>query len=515
MLSQVAVRARLDPVLLFLLPSLLVFGLWHLDRYPRTWFDEGMYLQVAKNFASDGLYAVRSADGTVDYAPIIGVGPTVLMLAAAAFRVGGVALEVARVIPFLALLAATLLLYRIARALFGRPAAACTLLLLVAMPALDWLATGRQLLGEVPAVALLLAGGAIAWRARGRAALVAGGVVLGLVLMTKGQYLLILPTAICAIALFDRAVTRQRPLGWYAVLLVSALLTYAAWFVTLLTFLNEGQIAENFRQLRASSGGALLVFDLDRVLSALKFLAGPRGFLLIVPATVYGLWLTWRASEERCLALATLWIFQTLWLGWFAFASIAWPRYAFPALAINTIFMGALVVRWGQTVRSGLLRREQKFPAAFGAILLVCFVLLVVRGTWSALAPLARADQREPQRFAREVERIVPAGVAIDGWEPEIGFLVDRPIQHPPLGSLDRVVRARWLGTRSGQPAALDLSGQLGEHYLMVGPFARWVGVYNTAIASPNYRLVARVGEYELYRRESGAAHTAPGSGAP
>lgn len=510
-----AAASRRDLLPVLLIPVVALLGLWHLDRYPRTWFDEGMYLQVAKNFAQGNLYAVQSADGTIDYAPIIGVGPTVLMPAALAIRLGGASLEVARLISSLALIVATILLYLIARRLFGRPAAACAVVLLYAMPAIEWLATGRQLLGEVPALALLLGGGLLAWQLPGRVAPVVGGLILGLVLMTKGQYLLILPVSICALALFDRLFTRQRPLGWYAALLASALATYAAWFLFMLVFLNQGQILDNFRQLRASSGGALLIFDRERMRAGLGLLLGPRSFLLVLPATFYGLWLTRQATGERRLALAALWIFQTLWLGWFTFASIAWPRYAFPALVINTIFMGALVARWGSAVSAGLQRREGRLPVAAGALLLTLFALLVARGAWLAITPLAHADQREPQAFAREVERLVPAGVAIDGWEPEVGFLLDRPIQHPPLGTLDRVVRAHWLESSSGQATLVDLTDQLAEDYLIVGPFARWVGVYDRAIGSSMYRLVAKVGAYELYRREQGAAYTAPGIEAP
>jgi 4-amino-4-deoxy-L-arabinose transferase-like glycosyltransferase len=128
---------RRDPVLALLVPALLALGLWHLERYPRSWFDEGMYLQVAKNFAREGLYAVRSADGTIDYAPIIGVGPTVLMPAALAVALGGASLAAARLVGIAALLIATILLYLIARGLFGRLAGACTVLLLLCLPAID------------------------------------------------------------------------------------------------------------------------------------------------------------------------------------------------------------------------------------------------------------------------------------------------------------------------------------------------------------------------------------------
>lgn len=504
-----------DPLPFLLIPAILIVGLWHLDRYPQTWFDEGMYLQVAKNFAGEGLYAVRSADGTIDYAPIIGVGPTVLMPAALALRIGGNELAVARLIPLLALLVASLLVYLIARGLVGRLAAACTLLLLFAMPALDWLATGRQLLGEVPAIGLLLAGGAIAWRAPTRLGAVSGGILLGLTMVTKGQYLLILPLALGAIGLFDLIVTRRRSFTWYVLLGVSVVATYVGWFVLLLSLLDEGQIGANFQQLRASSGGALMIIDRGRMLAGASLLLGPRTFLLAVPATVYGLWLIWRAEGERRLGLVALWVFQTLWLLWFTFASIAWPRYAFPALVINVIFMGALVTQLGEATRQALVRREWQPRTIAQALLLIAIALLVARGAFLAAAPVVRADQRDPQAFAREVERVVPPDAVIDSWEPELGFLVDRSIQYPPLGSLDRVVRAQWLSAGAAQATSLDLGQSLRGDYLIIGPFARWVGVYNSAATSTRYRLVARVGNYELYRREGSAAQAAPGMGAP
>ena len=514
-LRSLALALRGDWLLLMLVPLLLIVGLWHLDRYPRTWFDEGMYLQVAKNFAHDRLYAVRSADGTIDYAPIIGVGPTVLMPAALAVAVGGDELSAARVVPFIAFLLATVLLYLLARGLFGRLAAACTLLLLLTLPALDWLATGRQLLGEVPAILLLLCGGLCAWFTPSRRAPVIAGLFFGLTLMTKGQYLLVLPPALCLIALFDLVFTKQRPWRWYLWLIGVTGMTYVVWMVALLSFLNEGQLVENYRQLRASSGGALLVFNRERMVAGVKFLLGPRTFFLVLPATVAGLWLTWRATGRRRLALAALWGFQSLWFLWFAFASIAWPRYAFPGLVLSTIFMGVFLAR-ALELAVGAVRQRRWRVANLAAIVIVgLLALLIGRGAWSAFSPVALADQREPQQFAHEVDRLVPTAAVIDSWEPELGFLTNRSIQHPPLGTLDRVVRARWLPTGSGPTASLDMSAGLKGDYLIVGPFARWVGIYTAATTSSRYRLVAQVGEYELYQRIGGTASEKVGSTLP
>lgn len=487
-----------DLVLLALIPALLIVGAWHLDRYPRTWFDEGMYLQTARNLAQHGLYAVRSADGTLDYAPAVGVGPTTILPVALAFRLGGASLALARVVPLIALVLATVLLYLLARNLFGRLAARCTLVLLLCLPALDWIATGRQVLGEVPAVLCLLAGGILAHRTPAGRLPLLGGALLGLAMVTKGQYLLVLPAAIVAIALLDHFVTRQRPLRWYLGLLVAAGVVYACWFIALLTVVQHGQLIENYRQLRASSGGALLIVNRARMVAAARFLLGPQGFFLVVPATLAGAWATWRAEGQRRLALLSIWVFQTLWLLWFTGASIAWPRYAFPALVLNTLFMGYLAAGLLTVVRDAAARRAWRTaPALASAVALLLLAVLVARGAWGTFAPIARADQREPQAFAQAVETLVPPSATIDAWEPEIGFLTDRTIQYPPLGSLDRVVRARWL---TGG-ASVDLSDTLRGDYLIVGPFAGWVGVYATATSSPQYHRIAQVGPYELYQR--------------
>ena len=136
--------------------------------------------------------------------------------------------------------------------------------------------------------------------------------------------------------------------------------------------------------------------------------------------------------------------------------------------------------------------------AALGV--LAATVVLAAHGLWLALSPISVADQREPQRFAEVASTIVPPGAVVDAWEPELGFFLDRPIQHPPLGSLDRVVRAQWLTPAGVPPATVDLSANLRGDYLVVGPFARWVGVYDTALASSAYQPVAQFGEYTLYR---------------
>jgi 4-amino-4-deoxy-L-arabinose transferase-like glycosyltransferase len=480
----------------------LVLGLWNLDGYPQTWFDEGSYLQVSRNFAEDGFYGSASGDGTRDYAPVVAVGPTLLMPVAGAMWLAGPDLAVARVVPVLYLVVATLLIVTITKSLFGARAAAIGLGLLVALPSLDWLATGRQVLGEVPGLTFLLLGGVVALRSTTTRGVVLAGVLLGGAMITKGQYLLILPATIVLVAVLDRFGSRQRPLTWYATAAIVAGATYVVWAASLLLLMGSDHIIENARLLRESSGGALVVFNLERVVAALKLLVGPSSFLLVLPATLAGLVAVRRSSGDRRLAIVMLWTFQTLWFGWFTFASIAWPRYAFPALAINTIFMGLFLTQMIDWLPRAIASKRQLSKTALGsasAILTLLVAVIVVAGGLRQAVPVVTTDERDPQLFAQFVANEIPSDATVDGWEPEIAFLANLPLHYPPPGTLDDVVRHRWLG----QPSTANLGADLTGDYLIVGPFGRWVGVYEPATTSANYRLVGRVGGYALYLRTS------------
>jgi hypothetical protein len=78
--------------LLVALGILLVyfFAFHNLTRYPAPWFDEGSHLHVPKTLAQYGEYADISSDGFRYYGPTIGVGPTVMLPIAAAFKIFGI-----------------------------------------------------------------------------------------------------------------------------------------------------------------------------------------------------------------------------------------------------------------------------------------------------------------------------------------------------------------------------------------------------------------------------------------
>lgn len=475
---------------------MLILGFVRLDRYPAPWFDEGIHLQVANNLRIDGTYAARSADGTLDYAPSIGVGPTLLLPVAGTMAVFGTSLTSGRAIPVIYLVVTTILLFAIARSLFGPRAGFATLAIALTMPALDWVETGRQVLGEVPAVMFLLLGGLLAVRAKRSSSLIAAGVVLGLSLVTKGQYVLIVPATLLALAAIDWRWTRHRTPAWHATLFVSVISTWIAWIATLLLVVGDGNVVENVGMLRDSSGGALLVFDASRMLAAWKVVLGPGTFFIALPSVLGGFIAIRSAHGDRRFALLSLWLFQSAWLGWFVFASIGWPRYAFAGLAVTTIFSGYLIDRLVAIAQRTFTRRTQPVPILATSAACLLLATLLFAGGWRTLTPIVREDGRDAERFAEVLAKQTPADAVIVSWEPELGILSDRAFQSPPPGSLNTVVRAKWFGNEMP-----DFSATVTGDFLVIGPFGHWVDVFRTARTSTEWQRIASVGQYELYQR--------------
>ncbi|RIK47160.1 MAG: hypothetical protein DCC58_00655, partial [Chloroflexi bacterium] len=285
---------------------------------------------------------------------------------------------------------------------------------------------------------------------------------------------------------------------WFAAVLFTAMSVWAMWMVLLVLLMGSGHIAENVRLLRDSSSGALLIVNADRMLAGLKLLIGPSSLGLVLPSLVAGLVAVLRADGKRRFGLQALLVFQVLWFAWFVFASIAWPRYAFPALALNMVFAGWLILSAFRSLPDILVRLRVTSPhvVRFVQVSTVALVTLAIVGSAVVqLRPITQNRNHDARQFAASLERIVPPGAVVDGWEPEIGFLSNVAIQYPPLGSLDTAVRARWLGTAAMEDLRVEPKGE----FLMVGPFGRWVGIYDQEIASGAYERVEQVGAYELW----------------
>jgi len=490
---------------------------YHLSDYPTTWFDEGVHLHVPQTLVRYGEYADRSSDGFRYFGPTLGVGPTVMLPIAGAYKLFGIGLLQARVVMALYLLAALYLFYRLARSLDGPMLAAAALVLLVSSPAVALLETGRQVLGEVPGLFFLLAGFIVwfsAWdRSWGRLTL--AGLLFGAAAVTKYQNLIILvPTialAACANLVYYRT-ARLRVFLWPGIVLGAI---FGIWQVILVVYLGPQTSAENFAALREATAGAAAVFSPDAMRRAARELLSFRSYgSALALALPYGVFcaLPRSRSGQRWGILLFLVVVN---LTWYALASIGWPRYAFTGLAFASLFVAKFFVDLLQrlSVTPGDappdIAQAKVTTLGLRAAVAAWGVFVVTSSLAASMRPILLPPENSPAAMSAFLDRHVPREAVIETWEPELGALTTHNYHYPPARLLNVAVRHIWLG---GPGPGLQYRPLETDQppYVVVGGFGRWVGVYPTKLLENEYSLEARIGGYELYRRIDLGAELSP-----
>jgi 4-amino-4-deoxy-L-arabinose transferase-like glycosyltransferase len=314
-------------------------ALYNLMDYPVTWFDEGFTLQVPKTLVRFGEYAIYTNGGF--YYHGISNGPTVILPIAAAFWLFGIGLLQARVVMVLYLLAAIYTFYRLARALGERRLAWVATALLVVSPA-ALIRLGRQGLGEVPGLFFLVAGLAMwfaAWERAGWRRLGLVGLLLGLAMVTKHLYLLILVPTLGLGWLANLMYYRTTPQRVFIVPGLVAVACFALWQVCMISFWDPATFGEGLTLLGGHSARVALAFSPDLMRQNTRWLLGGNMHLgWMLPALLYGLILALPRQREG-QQWGVLLVLVAVNLIWFSVASIGWPRYAFPGLAIASLFI--------------------------------------------------------------------------------------------------------------------------------------------------------------------------------
>lgn len=479
-----------------LMPLTSLLALVNLPYAPPTWFDEGSHLHVPKTLVRYGVYADISSEGFRYFGPTIGVGPTVMLPVAAAFKLGGVGLLQARLVIVAYLALALVALYVLTRQLYGWRVAVLALLFALASRTLrveGLIEYGRQVLGEAPGVAFLLLGllaysQAILRPEQTRRFSLLAGLAFGLALVTKNQFVLIVLPSLALLALLD--VVYYRSGGWWVRLAppIIAAACFGAWTLVMLTFFGPEGFAANLAKTRQAAGGAIFVFDLRASLRAIRYLIQVYGGLLI-PALVYGLWRA-RARSPWALAHLAPVLMATLWIAWFLI-SLGWPRYAFPAVALGAIAVALLVC----DLFHALHQRRRTVLIWLGTAYLALIILVpLILTTRVVLTPSYAAHT-----MAAYLNQHAPTDVIIETWEPEMGVLTDHTYHYVPTELLDPAVRHVWLG---GPPVQYD-GLEARPPYVLLGPFSAYTAIYPTDALERDYQVIYTVEPYALLRRKT------------
>lgn len=512
---QVRVSQRTDVVrrvaLAITIAVIVFLVLYSLMDYPLTWFDEGSHLHVPKTLVRFGVYADYSSEGFRYYGPTVGVGPTVMLPIAGIFWLFDIGLLQARLVMAFYLLAAFYAFYILARSLGGRRLAWVALILLVSSRSVGILLWGRQVLGEVPGffyIAAALGLWFAKWEQAGWGRLVLVGLLLGLAMITKYQYLLFLAPTLALAWLVNLVYYRIAPQRTYVVPGIVAAACFAMWQIYMIVYLGPATASDNLRTLREASAGAALSFSPALMEESLKVLISFPTFLgSLLPVLIYGflLALPRRRGGQQW---GTLWILVAVNLGWYVFASIGWWRYAFLGLALASLFVARLFYDLTDGFQLSVARLWKDLRRGESTSTVSSHMLRVVMLIWLAImiiAPLGESvweivspDFNAPEAMAAYLNEHVPQDALIETWEPEMGFLTDHNYHFPPTQLLPQAVSQASLDGPlvSG---TYDFVQTQHPHYVLVGEFGRGVALYPADVLAARYRLVTCIGGYELY----------------
>jgi hypothetical protein len=486
---------------------LVVFlSTWHLVDYPLTWYDEGSHLHVPKTLVLEGVYADRSSEGFRYYGPTIGVGPTVLLPIAGVFKVAGIGLFQARLVMVVYLLATIAVFWRLAGWLGGRRLAWVATALLVSSRGVGLLEYGRQALGEVPGLFFITSGLLLwfsAWEKATWRRLTAVGLLLGLAVVTKTQFFIVLAPTLLFAWLANLLYYRSAPQRVFLVPGVLLGACFALWQVYVVVFLGPGAVSENLALYRAATASAATVFSPTLMKRAVTELLSLKVYLgWLVPALAYGFFLAVPRRRDGH-QWSVLIILVGVNLAWYVVASVSWIRYAFPALAISSLF----VARFFHDLTNGFrieARAVRHGPGAMQAqglraAILVVLVAMIALPLAQTLRNVVAPGVNGPLAMATYLDQHVPRTAVIETWEPELGFLTDHRCHFPPQRYLYKAVSHVWLNGPS--PAdEYRFSREEPPDYVVVGTFAAWVGMYPPQQLE-GYVPIVDIENYRLFTR--------------
>lgn len=483
--------------IIVLLAGTLLLGLYNLATYPAPWFDEGWYLHIARNLAIYGQYATLSSEGFRYDDTALAVAPTLYLPIALVFRWVGVGLVQARLIMVAYLLLATVMFYLVARAAGNYVIAViATYLFLTHMEDDLFTSTiylGRQVMGEVPALCFFLAGCLLWFRALtvGRARYTTSvGFLFGLAVVTKLQFIFFIVPTLSLFVLLAH-VQPLRPVRKPAIeALVSSLVVIAAWYAVLWAVLGSQNLVNLVKGLLVASSPQVRVFSIHTLGESIKFILRSDFLVFGLPAVFYTLW---RAVRRGCSELRQLFLGAFILTGWswYMLASVGWPRYAYPFLAISNVFTAHLFYDLGDFSSRGLHNTRAV------AVMLVMLFLPLSQFRLVGRGLLAPSDSGF-QEFTAYIRQNVPQGHTIETWEWEVTFVDDVRLYHLPPTSLLNTLIQDVYGGGTYQPTDYDFR-QFNPDYIVVGRFARWTGLYPRDFLERGCRRLAAIGEYELF----------------
>lgn len=487
---------RLEHVLLL---GLLLFAaplyLYRLGAYPAPWFDEGIILQSARNVAQRGQYAFCNMNDCTHFHPAIQTGPTVVLPIAGLFRLYAPSIIIARLVIVGYVILAIASFYRLTREVFGRTVAglaAPILILTFDHEYLSFVMMGRQVLGEIPALAFFWLGTLLwfrSWKRRSSLTLIGAGLAWGMAWLTKVQFLVLVPVTMIAFWSVDRFWERKLSLVHLLSPLVVGGGCVLTWYGYQIVTLGPADFWQQLLTVGEAGQTHLASFSAQTAVRAVRQILGAKLFVLGLPSVAYALWKRIRGRRGGSTEQVFLVTFSLGWLSWYVFLSIGWTRYAFVAGTIMPMFIA-------QSLRD-IWRWAGEESKAARALPVVLYVALLLGGLATIAGTLMHSPNSGLQRLVEYLDARIPVTDVIETWELEVVALTDHTYHHPPYDVTNAYADKMW----KNKPVPDGLYDPLAydPEYLILGRFARWTGIYGSDLLQGSGTLIRGFGQYDLY----------------
>ncbi len=460
-------------------------------------------MQGGMNLVRHGQYAMHSVEGfRVLDQPLIANGPGIVLPMSLVFSIVGVGLLQARVLMALYFVTAAILFFVLAHRLYGRLPAILSVLALLSIPLEGFIIYGRQALGNVPAFAYFLIGCLYLLELVDRKATrhaVISGLFFGLALITKGQYLLLLPT-LGLLVVADWWYYQHLGLKNTLALLGVVLVSYSIWQVAQLFIVGAENYQNHLNAIRSSSEISVAAFELVRLPHSVWYLVR-SGFLLFTAPALLLVALNSHRRDGRSVLQFFLVSLVVVWVTWYAVASVGWNRYVFEAYAVGSLFIGFMVmeaIRFIRLPSAGVSSRTKMIMNGVLCLFLGALALDGVRTLGRQLELVLYYDDRSPHEFAKHLQDNVPATEVIESWEWELDALAAPHTFHHPTND--------WVDMKTGEINFGDVITETYDPfaykptYLIDGPFSKLTKIYASAIDEGCCIEVFTAGSYTLYK---------------
>ena len=352
--------------ILVLLPIILIalfISTFKLTESPRTWYDDGLFMQIARNVAHFNSFGVQSAPGEINrsIATYVTTGYPVTYPIGLIFKLAGVGLLQARIVMVIFLMFLVVVSFVLISRLFGYKRAVISAILLASFAPLY--GNGKIVLGEVPGLffLILLLWSLNRWETSkkvDRRSSIFIGLAAGLTVVTKPIFILLVPAVLVAVSLKRKTV----PLNTASILyvLASFLIPAGLFFVTY--FGKDDSLLKvlafygnNYSAQLADIKNAIF----NNSLKAFKE-ATPAYFMSMMFFWLAFAWLRIRQEKAITLAESTAIMFSIL-IGLAWLKTPGWYRYFFPGHVLALLFFPVSFLDISKFVNRQFLKN--KLPA--------------------------------------------------------------------------------------------------------------------------------------------------------